>query len=288
MISIIVCSVNPALRAFLSENIKQTIGIADFELIIIENEVEKHSITKAYNIGAAKAKYPYLCFCHEDVRFLSHNWGEKITTHLSDQETGLIGVAGSIIKPAAPSGIWLNNPHTDRYFMIQGNSTGSDYIKYCNPIGEKKSEVKVVDGLFMGCRRAIWEENKFDEVVFTGFHGYDLDFSLQIQRKYKLYVIYDIELVHLSNGGNTITWLGNMLKVTEKWKSVLPVYTPKFEVNMLNLAEYKAYDYFLRSMIDNRYRLFLAFNLTIKLFALQPLNLNNLRVIKYFLKNGKR
>ena len=41
MISIIVCSVNPALRALLSENIRLTIGITDFEIIIIENEVEK-------------------------------------------------------------------------------------------------------------------------------------------------------------------------------------------------------------------------------------------------------
>ena len=169
--------------------------------------------------------------------------------------------------------------------MTQGSSTGLNYIKYCNPIGEKKSEVKVIDGLFMCCRRDVWEENKFDEVAFTDFHGYDLDFSLQIQRKYKLYVIYDIELEHLSDGNYTVAWMSNMLKVTEKWKDILPVYTNKLEVNTLKLAEYRAYDNFSRNMISSGYQLFLASSLIIKLFVLQPLNLNNLRVIKYFIKN---
>jgi glycosyltransferase involved in cell wall biosynthesis len=271
----------------LNQSIQSTIKVP-FELIAIDNADRKYSIAQAYNIGAAKSTYSYLCFCHEDIVFHTVGWGNKIINYLSARETGAVGVVGSIIKTASPSGVWFGNHWGDRNFMVQGTESGKNYIKYANPLAEKISEVKVLDGLFIGSRKEVWEQNKFDESEFTDFHGYDLDFSMSVQRNYKLYVIYDIELEHLSDGGNSITWISNCLKVSRKWKSVLPVYTDKFDIRTLRKTEYQAGNYFIRAMIATRYKPFKTARLLLKMIRLAPFDFNNLRLIKYFTKNGIR
>jgi len=73
MISVVVCSVNKLARAGFAEQLGRTIG-TDYELILIENDVERLPITAAYNQAAGKARYPLLCFVHEDVTFHTASW----------------------------------------------------------------------------------------------------------------------------------------------------------------------------------------------------------------------
>lgn len=286
MVSIVISSKTPLLLQQVSENIKETIGV-DFEIIAIANPNGEISICKAYNEGAEKAKYPYLCFCHEDILFTSQNWGKKQIDYLKNKEIGLIGVSGSCIKPLTPSGVWLNNYKTDRFYIVQRGAEKEDYLKYSNPNAEIKAEVKIIDGLFMACRKEVWEINKFDDKIFTGFHGYDIDFSLQIQKKHKLFVIYDIELIHFSGGGNSINWINDMRKIKNKWKHSLPSSTIHFSSKEIKTIEYDALNYFVRSMISAKYNLYLTLGYLVRLFFLKPLEFNNLRVIKYLIKNGK-
>lgn len=76
MISIIASTHNPTFFQRFSEKVQETIGV-DFEIIGIENHTQ-YSICEAYNIGADKAKYPYLCFVHEDVIFRTKDWGKYL------------------------------------------------------------------------------------------------------------------------------------------------------------------------------------------------------------------
>ena len=46
--------------------------------------------------------------------------------------------------------------------------------------GEWFAEVVAVDGFGMFVRKEVWKANPFDEKMLTGFHCYDVDFSLQI------------------------------------------------------------------------------------------------------------
>src|SRR4051812_42275498 len=105
MVSIIVSSVNETYFLQLSDNIKETIGI-NYEIIKIEKDINQLGICYAYNKGAEKSVYPYLCFVHEDVKFVTSNWGRLIINHFeSEPQIGLLGVAGNICK-SRMSSIW--------------------------------------------------------------------------------------------------------------------------------------------------------------------------------------
>lgn len=104
MISIIISSFRPNLFSDLIENIKDTIGIDEYEIIKIDNPGIM-GLCDAYNKGAADAKYKYLCFCHEDVLFHTQNWGELIISSFSkNPRIGIVGFAGSVYKTWIPSG----------------------------------------------------------------------------------------------------------------------------------------------------------------------------------------
>ncbi len=284
MLSIIICSKNEILLNAVKNSIASTISVP-YEIIAINNPNGKFGICEAYNKGAAQAKYDYLCFSHEDIIFHTKNWGQKVVAHLLNPEVGLIGVVGCIIKPKAPSGVWLNSHYVNRIHMIQGNTNGENYIKYDNPLVENISEVKVIDGLWMCCRKEVWKQYKFDEISFKEFHAYDIDFSLQIGLKYKLYIVYDIELEHLSNGGYSISWIKNMIQVNQKWKNLLPVYTSSFSKEKLKIVEYNSYNYFIRAIIYKRFFNLKTIYYFLKVFSLSPFNVNNLNLVKYFINS---
>lgn len=286
MISIVVCSVKSALRTALSENIRQTIGITDVEIIIIENEVEKHSITKAYNIGAAKAKYPYLCFCHEDILFHTPDWGLKLAEHLADQTISLIGVLGSLIKTRVPSGVYIPIKKLNRVNQLQRKINGGTDHYYENPLHEHRSEVSIVDGMFLATTKSNHAAYPFDEKLLTGFHGYDIDYSLGQSRNGKIVVVYDILIEHFSYGGNTIQWINEQLKVTDKWNQQLPEYT-SLRRNELLEAEIKNTDIFLITLFVHNYKKTVQLKYLLHLLRIDPFRLRSLYLIRKFLVYGK-
>lgn len=75
MISIIICSRNKNIDSELEQNILDTIGNIVYEVINIDNSTNNYSIFQAYNKGTQIAKYPYLCFMHEDILFHTADWG---------------------------------------------------------------------------------------------------------------------------------------------------------------------------------------------------------------------
>ena len=77
MFSIIICSISLKRLETLQVNIVKTIGTS-CEFIAIDNSQKRWPIAKVYNYGAKRAKYPYLFFVHEDVKFHSSQWGGRI------------------------------------------------------------------------------------------------------------------------------------------------------------------------------------------------------------------
>lgn len=135
----------------------------------------------------------------------------------------MIGVAGSKYKSLSPGG-WFNGlPSLDCLNVIQHDKNKSER-QNSNPEGENLYvEVITVDGLFLFTTTEVWSENPFDAQTFEGFHCYDLDFSLQVQRKYKIYVTYALLIEHLSMGSLNIDWIKASVLLAEKWKNVLPL-----------------------------------------------------------------
>ena len=130
MLSIINCSVNEQYLKDLEINIKETIGVP-YEIIVFDNRNINYGLTKVYNQCAEKSQYPYLCFLHEDTKWITKNWGDIIIEKLKDKETGMIGFAGGVAKLKEYLG-WISIPDFIRQHLIHHIEGKKKYV-YINP-----------------------------------------------------------------------------------------------------------------------------------------------------------
>ncbi|WP_461450345.1 glycosyltransferase [Mucilaginibacter sp.] len=244
MISVIISSADSNLLRQVSENITSTIGLP-FEIIAIDNSQGKQGLCAVYNQGSAKAKYDILCFMHEDVIIKTNNWGSILKNIFFDNsEIGLIGIVGSGYKPFTPSG-WtgIDSVHI-RANILQSYKylDKPQFHDYKNPDNLKREQVACVDGVFLSTTKKAFLEFKFDETLFNGFHGYDIDISIAIGQKYKVVVTYEILLNHLSEGSYSREWVEDMIKLHEKWKLVLPINVNNISFNECRQIEKRTFN----------------------------------------------
>lgn len=249
MISIIISSYQPKFYDALEKNIEETIGIP-YEIIKIENPGIM-GICEAYNKGAEKAKFDYLLFLHEDVEFVTQDWGQKLISHLQQEQTGCIGVAGSTYLPNVPFAWWDNFEDT-LCNIIQCNKgvVLRDYTL------DKKTLATTLDGVFIACRRDVFNAFKFSRHI-NGFHAYDLDFSARVGSKYNNFVINDIKLKHFSEGNPNVSW----------WEEIISARKLYHKPNNQKINKKKELIYYLlfkkrltKFNTPNKRKLLLAFN----------------------------
>ncbi|MDQ6763403.1 MAG: glycosyltransferase family protein, partial [Bacteroidota bacterium] len=233
MLSIIICHRNKALLHSLQANIEASIGVP-YELLIIDNTNNDHTILSAYNEGVRKAKYEIVCFAHEDILFYTNEWGKKVTAHFSDKEVGMIGVIGGMAQSVVPSAWWFNNyfARSARNLLMRATSKKDKklYHYYSNPFNEvEKTEVAIVDGLWFCIRKDLFKKISFDEKAFTGFHLYDADISMQVLQYAKNYVVYDILIEHKWSGNISESYYKDLSTFAIKWNSYLPVQSKNTE-----------------------------------------------------------
>lgn len=211
MISIIISSYLPDYFSALEKNIAETIGVS-YEIIKIDNP-GLMGICEAYNKGAEKAGFDYLLFIHEDILFKNEDWGNTLINHLNQKNTGIIGLAGSSYVPSAPSS-WTVTEKYNSVNILQGNKENTLYFPI-QTTKENRNKVFAVDGVFIGIKKEIFNQFKFNENLLKGFHGYDLDFSLRVSKKNQNYVVNDILIQHFSGGNLDKNWLDANIKVRE-------------------------------------------------------------------------
>jgi GT2 family glycosyltransferase len=219
MISIIICSRNRDISEQLKSNIAATIGVP-YEIIVIDNSKNDRSIFSAYNEGIRRVSFDYLCFMHEDIWYHSNDWGKSVIAHLSEPQTGLIGLAGSYYLLAMPSPWFKAKPYVKN--QIQSDPTGQRAPKHYSITEDK--EVICVDGFWFCARKNIFTQVSFDEKTFHNFHFYDLDISLQIHAKgFRIYAVSDIIVEHSSGGSFDNDWLTSAYTFYRKWEKMLPI-----------------------------------------------------------------
>lgn len=116
MISCIICSRSAEIPQELKDNINATIG-CDYELVVIDNSANKYSIFSAYNEGVRRAKGDILCFMHEDIEFLSKDWGKAVMAHFCNASLGVLGVVGGHCLPACPCSWWSAGINSGRIWQ---------------------------------------------------------------------------------------------------------------------------------------------------------------------------
>lgn len=214
MLSIIIASVNSNKLKRTTENIANTIGVP-YEIISYDNSKDGIGICKIYNLCAAKAKYKNLVFCHDDIIFHTQNWGKSIIATLSDNEIGLLGITGNKFKSKHPAP-WVSSPK--EFYVSNLSSYRSISIK-----SDKLEQVAVLDGCFLSLKKSIWEIYPYNEKDLQGFHLYDIDISFRIGRHYKIGVIGDIAIEHLSEGSFDSKWYSDSKLIHDKYRDWLPI-----------------------------------------------------------------
>lgn len=202
MISIIISNYQEDKFASIKKNLKSTIGNVDYEIIKIFNPGIM-GISNAYNKGARLAKFPYLLFIHDDIKFLSINWGKGLLKLFQIENTGVIGLAGGKKKSNLPTGHDLG---IDKYRCVQVCHSENEKIAL-HPFPVK---IKTLDGVFLALSKERWQEFKFNETI-KGFHFYDLDISLRISEKYQNYIVPNIQILHFSKGAFNDNWVEAVL-----------------------------------------------------------------------------
>ncbi|MFC3160373.1 Glycosyltransferase like family protein [Chryseobacterium arachidis] len=260
MLSIIISSYQKHYFDQLTKNISETIGDGfQYEIIQIWNP-NLMSITKAYNSGAEQAKFENLLFLHEDLIFHTQNWGSLLIDHINQESTGIIGVAGSSYVPHAPSS-WTVAEKYNFVNILQGNKKNTDYTTITSA-NKLRTKVFAIDGVFLAVAKEHYKKILFDEDV-SGFHGYDLDFSLRASEKFDNYIINNILVQHFSSGNLDKTWLDANIRIKEKLKATF----------------HKNFD----SEVEKN--VFLSF--LYKYFSYYPVNLKNLLFTFRFYPSGK-
>lgn len=222
MISIVICSASPDFQKQVIENFERTIG-CEHEFIVFDNRVHRYGLCKVYNLCAEKARYPYLCFAHEDVIIATRDWGKKLVAHFErDKSIGAIGVAGiglvsERLKPSTPrAGSFFRVKHIDKRTGRRADIWRPNGV-------EGLFRVATIDGQFIFTTQRVWSEHRFDEARFTHFHLYDLDFSMQVNQRYKVMATTEIDITHFSFGTYDATHRAFYATFIEKWKDRLPL-----------------------------------------------------------------
>lgn len=245
MISIIISTYKPTNFNAIKVNIAETIGVP-FEIIEIQNH-NQYSLCEAYNLGQSKAIYPYLCFVHDDILFRTLNWGKYFLDIMQNNvQIGLIGLAGTKFKSTYKFSSWGQSSYLSRFKrgkIMTPSSSGEYKIEEYDSSSIKKNleEVVCLDGIFLFTKQDVFSICKFDEVTFTNFHGYDLDFSLQVHtsNKYKVFLTREIEVIHFSKGNYNKHFSEANKAMQKKWRPKLPTCSSdlnmsKFKISYIN------------------------------------------------------
>lgn len=245
MISLIICSRLPELPDDLKKNIETTIG-CEYELVVIDNSTNKYNIFQAYNEGVRLSKGDILCFMHEDIQFHTPQWGKIVISYFNDKSIGIVGVVGTCYMPQCPAAWW--HTHYLAGQLIQGNYENDVYrkedifYKQYNENCNSLVNACIVDGLWFCMPKSIFNKIKFDDVLYHGFHCYDIDICMQvIKLHYQVKISYDILIEHFSSGKCDKVWYENLNIWYRKWKKMLPISLGVSNNKIYNENKYEIY-----------------------------------------------
>jgi GT2 family glycosyltransferase len=226
MLSLIVCSINPDYINSLKSSVAATIGI-EYEWLIWDNRTDNLGICEVYNKLAASARYPNLCFLHEDLEFKTPDWGKTIIQYFEKEGYSLVGIAGSNYKSQLFSG-WYSGGGggaKDYSNILHLNGREEFLLKIPADWNEAVSPVVTIDGVLMCCPKKTWQEHRFNENEIKGFHFYDLDYSLRVNRMGKVGVTSRIDIVHKTVGGDFgDKWIEQAFHFHQYAANMLPAY----------------------------------------------------------------
>lgn len=268
MLSIICCSKNINQLENWKANVEETVG-CNYEIILIDNSTNKYSIFSAYNEGEKQAKGNLLCFVHEDVMFISKDWGVVVENLFAEhKKMGLLGVVGGHVLPDTPcyygdtqvlSGRIIDNNNKEHLMELYNSDAICDVV--------------VVDGVWFCVRKDLFNRIHFDE-SFSGFHLYDMDICMQVlQSGYDVKITKQIILQHFFKGVNNPKMLmKNITVFYKKWQQYFPLLKGiNMEEKYLSLIKASCSNYMTaRQLFINYLHVYNSFDYKLGKFLTKP------------------
>lgn len=189
------------------------------------------SVFRSYNAlldrAAGLDDLEALVLVHQDAEIASADLCTTIRATLADPSVGLIGCAGAI---GVRSIAWWEASVTLSSFVNRyGEFGGGDLEAFSwswddAPAYARTGEVETLDGFVLVVSPWVVRNVRFDESL-GGFHGYDLDFCLQVREAGRRVVTADFRAIHhrpLEMVPDQQEWIDAHIRIAEKWDGRMP------------------------------------------------------------------
>ncbi len=163
-----------------------------------------------------------LVLVHQDAELVTDGFCAIARRALEDPEVGLVGCVGAI---GVRSIAWWEGSVTQASFANRYDEHGGGDLPAFSwdwsdaPPYARTGEVETLDGFVLVLSPWVAREVRFD-VALGGFHGYDLDFCLQVRERGRKVVTADFRAIHhrpLQMIPDLDEWTRAHIRVGEKW-----------------------------------------------------------------------
>jgi Glycosyltransferase like family len=184
------------------------------------------SVFESYNelldTAAALDGLEALVLLHQDTEIVDEDFCAKARRALSDPEVGLVGCVGAV---GVRSIAWWEGSVTLSSFVNRyeehggGELPGFSWSWEDAPPYAQVGEVDTIDGFLMVLSPWTVRNVRFDESL-SEFHGYDLDFCLQVREQGRKVMTADFRAIHhrpLEMLPDVERWMDDHVRIAEKW-----------------------------------------------------------------------
>jgi Glycosyltransferase like family len=184
------------------------------------------SISRSYNAllerAAAREDLEALVLVHQDAEIVDADLCRTIRRVLSDRDVGLVGCAGAV---GVRSIAWWEASVTLASFVNRYEEHGGGDLESFSwapenaPPYAQTGEVETLDGFVLALSPWCVRNVRFDESL-GAFHGYDLDYCLQVRAAGLKVVTADFRAIHhrpLEMVPDPEEWVAAHIAVAEKW-----------------------------------------------------------------------
>jgi hypothetical protein len=192
------------------------------------------SIFASYNAlldeFSARDDLEALVLVHQDAEIIEPDFCQIVRGALADPQVGLVGCVGAV---GVRSIAWWEASVTLASFVNRYQEHGGGDLASFSweweeaPAYARTGEVETLDGFVLVLSPWVVRNLRFDESLGQ-FHGYDLDFCLQVRAAGRTVVTADFRAVHhrqLEMVPDSGQWIEAHIKVAEKWDGQMGVGT---------------------------------------------------------------
>jgi hypothetical protein len=189
------------------------------------------SIFRSYNAllerALARDDLEALVLVHQDAEIVDADLCRKLRAALRDPDVGLVGCVGAI---GVRSIAWWEASVTLASFINRYEEHGGGDLESFSwtwdgaPPYAQTGEVETLDGFVLALSPWVVRNVRFDEALGS-FHGYDLDFCLQVREAGRKVVTADFRAIHhrqLEMIPDPDEWVAAHIAVAEKWDGRMP------------------------------------------------------------------